>query len=197
MAKEEYWLNPQSGTYDPTLRAAFTNITEEPFDIVWGGEVITTVKPNETVELNHHLVVKCVKELVDKIMIANAKLNEVEFYKNNPNVAANVYRAPSMLGIPAARKVWEDKIARRLEAGEESPQVKLMRAQIKEELLKDLNAQPSQGSPLDNAPKSIAEFADLTKSKEESKEKTVKPDIKIKKINKSIGRPKKTVEAIK
>jgi len=59
---------------------------------------------------------------------------------------------PHHLGVPAARKVWEDKICRVLEVDEESPQVQVMRSQIREELMKDLKAEPSQGSPLQKCP---------------------------------------------
>lgn len=172
-------LNLKQGIYDPIIRFAWTNITEEPFDIVWGGAVVTTVKAGVSVELPHYLAVKCTKELVDKIIIGNAKLNEIEFYKNNPNAVSNSYRAPSSLGVPAARKVWEDQICRVMEVDEESPQVQIMRAQIKEELLKDLSAEPSTGSPLQNAPSSISEFADLNAPKDTTPKKST---IKVKEI---------------
>jgi hypothetical protein len=177
-------LNPDSGVYNPLLRFAFTNITEEPFEIRWNGEHVTTVQKDQTVELPHHLAVVCTKQLVDKIMIANAKLSEIEFYQKNPNMQSNSFRASSSLGVPSARKVWEDRICRVMEVDEESPQVQIMRAQIKAELQADLSAQPSQGSPLDNAPKSISEFADLTK-KEEKEEK--QSSIKVR----TVGRPPK------
>ncbi len=175
-------LHPKMGVFNPSIKFAFTNITEEPFDIVWDGALVTRVEPNITVELPHYLAVKCTKELVDKIMIANAKLNEVEFYKNNPNVQINTYRAPNSLGVPSARKVWEKQIVRILEVDESSPQVRIIRAQVKEELLKDLNAQPSKGSPLDNAPGSVTEFADLTKKEEKKAPDEKKSEVKVKKV---------------
>lgn len=159
----------RQGIYNPTLRFAFTNITEEEFVSAWNGEPIK-IPAGHTVELPHHLAAKLTKELVDKIMIGNAKLNEIEFYKNNPNSMPNTYRAPNSLGVPAARKVWEDQICRLLAPDEESPQTQLMRIKIKEELMRDLKAEPASGSPLDNAPK-LEEFADLTSGKEEKVEK--------------------------
>lgn len=159
----------RQGIYNPMLKFAFTNITEEEFVSAWGGEPIK-IPAGLTVELPHHLAAKLTKELVDKIMIGNAKLNEIEFYKNNPNVQMNTYRAASSLGVPAARKVWEDKIVHLMAPDEESPQTQLMRIKIKEELMRDLKAEPSSGSPLDNAPK-LSEFADLGAHKEEVQEK--------------------------
>lgn len=163
MANKDYVLTPE-GVFNPLLRFAFTNITEEPFVSAWDGSPIN-VPAGATIELPHHLAVKLTKELVDKIMIGNAKLDEVT--KDQP-----YYRSPigSSLGVPAARRVWEDKICRQLEVDEESPQIQVMRAKIREELMHDLKAEPSSGSPLDNAPASMSEFADLTK-KEETAEK--------------------------
>jgi len=160
----------RQGIYNPMLKFAFTNITEEEFVSAWGGEPIK-IPAGHTVELPHHLAAKLTKELVDKIMIGNAKLNEVEFYQKNANAMPNTYRAPSSLGVPAARKVWEDQIVHLMAPDEESPQTQLMRIKIKEELMRDLQAEPSTGSPLMNAPKDISDFADLNADKEDVVEK--------------------------
>lgn len=176
----------RQGIYNPMLKFAFTNITEETFTSAWGGEPIV-ISAGNTVELPHHLAAKLTKELVDKIMIGNAKLNEVEFYKNNPNVQINTYRAPSSLGVPAARKTWEDQIVHLMAPDEESPQTQLMRIKIKEELLRDLKAEPSTGSPLDNAPKNLGEFADL------NTDKILTIEVAPMKLKKALGRPKKSI----
>lgn len=175
----------RQGIYNPLLRFAFTNITEEEFVSAWGGEPIK-IPAGHTVELQHHLAAKLTKELVDKIMIGNAKLNEVEFYQKNPNAMPNTYRAPSSLGVPGARKIWEDQICRLLAPDEESPQTQLMRIKIKEELMRDLKAEPASGSPLDNAPK-LSEFADLMAPKEEKIEQA---PMKLK----TVGRPRKSAQ---
>src|ERR1700722_3052553 len=99
-------LKKTDGLFNPVLKFAFTNITDEDFVSAWNGVPIT-VKAGQTVTLPHHLAHKLTDELVDKIMITNIKTNETEYYKNNPNTAPNMYRAPSSLGVPAARKVWE------------------------------------------------------------------------------------------
>lgn len=151
-------LGKNEGLFNPALRFAFTNITTEDFSSAWGGSPIV-VKAGQTVELTHHLANKLTDELVDKIMIGAAKLDEVTYYKNNPNTAPNVYRAPSSLGVPAARKVWEDQIVRPLAVDEESPEIQVMRAQIKEELMADLSAETAKGGPA--IPTSLEEFAEL------------------------------------
>ncbi len=175
----------RQGIYNPLLKFAFTNITEEEFVSAWGGEPIK-IPAGQSVELTHHLAAKLTKELVDKIMIGNAKLDEVTFYKNNPGVQINTYRANSSLGVPAARKVWEDQICHLMAPDEESPQTQLMRIKIKEELMRDLQAEPASGSPLDLAPTSIGEFADLNGNHQENVEKAPMT------LKKAPGRPKKT-----
>lgn len=199
MAKVEYILDPE-GLFNPMLKFAFTNITEEVFESKWNGSPIT-IPPGATVELPHHLAVKFTKELVDKIMIGNAKLDEIA--KNQP-----YYRSPqgSSLGVPAARKVWEDQICRQMAVDEESPQTQVLRATIKAELLADMAKEPAkQGSQeaLSGAPTSVSEFADLINRNE----KGDKPQIKLKQVDPSTltstvdvvpknkgGRPRKIAE---
>jgi hypothetical protein len=53
-----------------------------------------------------------------------------------------------------------------------------MRAQIRSELLADLNTEEKKGNPLDNAPKSIEEFSDLSVKVEPK----VKAPMKLKQI---------------
>lgn len=148
------------GLYNPMLRFAFTNITEEDFVSVWDGNPIT-VKPGESIEVPQYLAVKFTGELVDKIMISAVKLDEVEYYKRNPGQIPNSYRGASSLGVPRARQEWEEKICRQLEVDEESPQMQIMRAQIKAELEADLNKETNR-DPVP-VPTSLEEFADLDK----------------------------------
>lgn len=173
-----YILGKDDGMFNPALRFAFTNITSEDFVSAWGGSEIR-VKAGETIELPHHLANKLTDELVDKIMIGNAKLDEIEYYKNNPNTRPLEYRSPSQLGVPAARRVWEDQIVRELEVDEESPEIQVMRAQIREEVLNDLKAE-SSSAPV-QAPTSLSEFAELGKDKSVEKE-AKKPPMRTKKI---------------
>ena len=182
MAEEKNVLYPE-GLFNPLLRFAWTNITEEKFESKWNGSPIT-VPAGATVELTHHLAVKFTKELVDKIMIGNAKLDEIT--KNQP-----YYRSPlgSSLGVPLARKVWEEQICRQMAVDEESPQVQVIRATIKAELLADMSKEPArQGSEnaVTSAPPTVQEFADLTKKET----KTELPPIKLKEIK--VQKQKKT-----
>lgn len=136
-------LHPE-GLYNPLLRFAFTNITNEDFVSYWNSKPIT-IKPGQTVKLKHHLAVKFLKELVDKIMTGEAKLDEVEYYKRNQNAAPLSYRSPKglSLGIPAARKVWEDQIIKQLPTEEDTVEFEVMRQEFIEEIERDLNAKPS------------------------------------------------------
>lgn len=140
--KEEDVLHPTNGIFNPLYRFAFTNITKEDLESFWNGRPLK-VKAGETVKLTHHLAVKLTKELVDRIMITDVKLNEVNFYKNNPNTAPNMYRAPSSLGVPAARKIWEDKIIKQLPTEKDEIQLEIMRSEMIEGLTQDLNRQTS------------------------------------------------------
>lgn len=155
MANKDYFLTPE-GIYDPIARYAFTNITEEDFETSWDSSPIV-IKPGVTIELGHSQAQNFTKALVDKIIIGNAKLDELA--KNTP-----YYRSPiaTDLSIPARRKIWEDKIVRKIEAGEESPQTQIIRSQIKAELMADMSREPSSGAPV--IPTSISEFSDLTNS---------------------------------
>ena len=81
--KEQDWLHPKMGIYNPLLRAAFTNITEEEFVSAWGGEPIK-VPAGRTVELPHHLAVKLTKELEleSYISFVGWVKDKKEFYNN-------------------------------------------------------------------------------------------------------------------
>lgn len=174
-------LDKNQGLFDPIKRYAFTNITTEDFTSAWGGAPIT-VKPNQTIELNQHLANKLTDELVDKIMIGNAKLDEVEYYKKHPDLAPNVYRSPkaSSLGVPAARKVWEDQIIREMAIDEESPQVAVMRAELRAELRAQLSNEPSKTPP--PVPTSLGEFSELGANGQTKHDDKPKKPIKVKEV---------------
>lgn len=146
-------IGKNEGVFNPTRKFAFTNITTEDFTSAWGGSPIT-IHPGETVKLDHHLANKMVDEMVDKLMIGGAKLDEVT--KNQP-----FYRSPlgMQLGVPAARKVWEDQIVRELPPEQDSAQMQIERAKIREQLESDLKAEPST-APV-SAPTSLSEFSEI------------------------------------
>lgn len=168
-------LQKNQGLFDPSKRFAFTNITTEDFVSAWNGSPIT-IKAGVTVELPHHLANKLTDELVDKIIIGDAKLDEVT--KSQP-----YYRSPigMSLGVPAARKVWEDQIVRELAVDEESPQVQVMRAELRAELEAELTKQPSR-EPIP-VPTSLSEFSELSNDGTTQAEAPKKP-LRVKEIKK-------------
>lgn len=165
MSDKNYVLTPE-GLYNPALRFAFTNITETPFESKWNSSPII-VPAGVTIELEHHLAVKLTKELVDKIIMGEAKLDEVTKNKEG-------YRSPigMSLGVPAARRIWEDKICRQLAVDEESPEIQIMRAKIKEELLADLSTETSR-EPVPT-PSNLSEFAELGAVQEKVEKKPMR-----------------------
>lgn len=148
------FLTVTDGIYDPRKRFAFTNITAEPFNSAWDGQPIG-VQAGQTVELPHHLAVKLTGELVDKIMIGNAKMDEVA--KSQPYYVSP--RATS-LGVPSARKVWEDQILVQIESQDNSTQAQIDLASIKAELKNNLD--PNKQVLEAPLPSKVEEFADLT-----------------------------------
>lgn len=154
-------LTPESGIYDPLKRFAFTNITVEPFTFTWD-KIPLTVKPNETIELPHHLAAIATKNLVDKIMIESIKIEEsqMQLERKDP-----YFRHPkaSSLGVPGARKIWEDKIVRQLAIDEESPAVAVMRMKLKAELEADLKAGSETAKSISSMNPSVSEFAGVGK----------------------------------
>jgi hypothetical protein len=167
-----------NGVYQPGLRFAFTNISDENFTSYWD-KVPIIVKPHETIEISditplpgramgHNLAIKMTTELVDKIMINEIKMDEVA--KNQP-----YYRSPqaSSLGVPGARKPWEDKILREMEPDEESPAILMMKKQLKEEILSGGQAEASK-EPV-SVPTSISEFSEIKPGGQVEKKEEVKP----------------------
>lgn len=173
-------VSKKDGIFNNAQRFAVTNILEEDFTSQWGGNPFTIAK-GKTVSLPMYLANKVVDEMVDKIMITAIKTNETEYYKNNPNTAPNLYRAPSSLGVPAARKIWEDKIVKPLAIEEGTTESQLLRMQIKEELENDMNKEISRDPvpvPMSAvgsfSSDSMKEFAELGKEEEPKPKKAIK-----------------------
>lgn len=174
------FLQPE-GLYNPSLRFAFTNITTEVFTSYWD-RIPIVIQPGETIEVSnttpipgagHAIAVKMTEEMVDKIMMGEAKLDEVNFYKNNPGVMINSYRSPkgSSLSVPAARKIWEDQILRQLDPEEESPALQTIRKQLLQEISGKQEQKADTQIPV---PNSIEEFADLGVKREEKPQKAAR-----------------------
>lgn len=151
------------GIFNPLARYAFTNITEEPYTLRWDGEDILTVEPGRTIELPHHLADKALTELVDRIMIGEAKLDEVAMLKANPAMSNPRSSRGMNLGVPAARKVWEDQIIKEIKVDPESAEARLMRSQVRDQITQDIVRSAEKAKPVEAATPSLSEFADLTK----------------------------------
>lgn len=163
------------GVYNAAQRYNFKNILEEDFTFNWNKEPIT-IKAGQTVSLPEYLADKMLDAIVDKIMITEIKTKEVEYYQKNPNTAPNFYRHPSSLGVPAARKVWEDQIITKLAMEEGSTEAQLLRMQIKEQLETDLKMEVStepvqvpQSAVGNFSDSSLAEFAEISPKNKKSK----------------------------
>lgn len=135
------FLDKKDGIFDPLKRFAFTNISDEPYTFQWGG-IPTELDPGETIELPEYLALHATRGLVDNLMIGIARKDTEDKQKINP-----MYLAPNMagsLGIPAARKPFEDKILKELTYDASSDKtLGIKRQQIKEQLTRDMNIQPS------------------------------------------------------
>lgn len=144
-------LPKTEGLYNPAYRFAFTNITAEPFT-TYLDSVPLTVQPNQTIEIPHHLAEKMTKELVDQIMQGLAVMDDKGTKSQNQGMS---------LGVPAMRAVWEEKIVRQLEVNEESPQMQMLRMQIREEIKADMENAQKPAAPVTDININPTEFADL------------------------------------
>lgn len=95
-------------------------------------------------------------------MINNAKLDEIEGRKTD-----RFYRGVNMMGIPAARKVYEDQIVRELQIDEESPQIAVLKAQIRDQVLSDIENSAKKAAPVESVVASITKDLEEVKASEE------------------------------
>ncbi len=151
------FLTLKEGIYDPKKRFAVTNILSEDFKFSWDG-VENTIKSGDTVELPHHLMVLVVTKMVDKLMLEEAWEANKKIHKTTPWVDSNKNMS---LGVPEARKVYEDKIVKEIPFDEASSQFKIISSQQMEQIKKDLQAEPAQ--PVNSFSPSREEFAELGK----------------------------------
>lgn len=151
------FLTKKDGIYDPLARYGFTNIDTEPFDFKWGGQSII-VQPGQEVEMPEYMAITATQHLVDRVMLKEIHEEEVEMRQKRKEP---FWRSPRGLsfGIPAARKPYEDKVLRKLALDEESPQVAIMKAQIREQVLKDINAKENKEPISESVIAGTKEFA--------------------------------------
>ena len=177
-------LDKKAGIFNNAQQYAITNILDEDFNGTWDGDVFSIPK-GETVEVPMYLADSVLTQIVDKILMAEMKANEVAYYEKNPNTEINRYRAPNWLGNANKRKEIEAKICKPLELKQGSTKMQLLRMQIRQQLKHDMEQQPStEPVPVpvsavgSFSADSMKEFAELGKDepqpKKEIKVKTLK-----------------------
>lgn len=190
--------------YTPGLRFAFTNIGNEDFTSYWA-QVPIVVKPGDTIEISditpipgqsmgHNLAIKMTMELTDKIIMKEAKLDELT--KNQP-----YYRSPIgfYLNVANQRKPYEDKILRKLAQDEESPAMMYMREKMKQEILAGGQVEQPPESitsalPSANFRGAITNHSDLEGFSEiKRRNEEIKPEAKKPVKTKTIKKPKDEV----
>lgn len=150
------------GMYDPSKRYGFKNITDEPFTFTWDSNPIT-IKPGVEVTLPEHLALMATHKLVDQIILNESRAEEIKMRKEYHDQYWESSIGKSR-GVPSFRKPYEDKILRELKLDEDSPEVQVMRAQVKEQVLNDLKKGQERPAPIEAAATSIV--GDLTSSTE-------------------------------
>ena len=144
-------LFPKDGIYDNTRRFAFTNITDDLFTFHWDGKPIS-IKAHDVIEMPHYLAAIATRKLIDKIMVSKFKKEE----EDGINVGKDGrHRFGLSLGVPAARQVYEDQIVRELALDEESPQVAIMRAQMRDEIMGDIKRAEEKTAPVESVVASV------------------------------------------
>ncbi len=161
-AKQQKYVD--RGMYDPRKRYGFKNITEKDFTFTWNSNPVT-VKPGVEVELPEHMAILATHKLVDEIM---SKLAQEDTERLRKETKEHTARSPLgiAMGIPHARKVWEDKIIRELTVDERSPEIQVLRAQIKEQLVSDLTNAQKPPEPIETALGGLAQMGNPTAPKE-------------------------------
>lgn len=172
-----------NGVYDITKRYAFTNVLDEDFTSHWD-KIPIVVKAGQTIEISNStpihgagqaIAYKMTKEMVDKIMTEGIRVEEAaaKTTSNNP-----YYRSPraSSLGVPMARKPYEDQILKELSPDEESPDIQAERKRLLAEITQGVEAKTEVSPP--TLP-STDEFAEI-KSNNDKISQVAKPAAKVK-----------------
>ncbi len=104
-------------------------------------------------------------KLVDKIMISKYKQEE----ESGINVTKDGrHKFGLSLGVPAARKVYEDQIVRELQVDEESPQIAILRSQIRDQVMADIENGSKKSAPVESVVASVGleNFSNVQRSSE-------------------------------
>lgn len=162
------FLDKKSGVYDITKTYAVKNITDKPFTFRWNSNPMT-IQQGKELNMPEHFMIVAVTKMVDEIMQEETRVEEVEMRKQ---LRDPYWRSPKgiALGVPAARKVYEDKIVREVKLDESDPQTQVRKVQLKEEIMGDILNSQKPPAPIESALAGIAstdgsafpkEFADI------------------------------------
>ena len=121
------YLQKKEGVYDVGKRYAFTNISEEPFPIMWNSQIVRVVEPHETIEIsdatpypgpgNGDAIARTKTiELATRVILGEAKIDadKLGLTTNKGYISPIGTRAL----VPEARKPYEQKILQELAPSE-------------------------------------------------------------------------------
>lgn len=150
----------ERGMYDPRKRYGFKNITDEVFTFSWNGNPVS-VKPQTEIELPEYMAIMATHKLVDQVM---GKLAQEDTERLRKEMKDHTARSPLgiAMGVPAARKVYEDKILRELKIDEQSPEIQVLRAQIKDQITNDIANGQKPPEPIESAISGLAQMGNPT-----------------------------------
>lgn len=154
----------ERGMYNPLKRYGFTNITTEDFTFTWNSSPIT-VKPGVEIELPEHMAILATHKIVDQVM---NKLADEDTKRLRVEMRDSTARSPLgiSVGIPAARKPFEDKVLRELKVDEQSPQVQVLKAQVRDQIIGDLTNSQKPPEPIESAISGLAQMGNPNAPKE-------------------------------
>lgn len=162
------FLDRKQGIYDLTKTYAVKNITDKPFTFRWNSNPMT-IQPGKELNMPEHFMIVAVTKMVDEIMQEETRIEEVSMRKE---LRDPYWRSPKgiSMGVPAARKVYEDKIVREVQLDDSDPQTQIRKVQLKEEIMGNILDGQKQPAPIEAALGGIAstngsafpkEFADI------------------------------------
>lgn len=141
------------GLYDLTQRYRLTNIDDEKFTGRWNGRTFVVLNPGESATIPESQAINFAKEICTRVMQKEEKAKFVP----NMNEPTWEQSQRTRVGLPMARDAYEKRILQKIEAGEETPELQVMRAQMREQLLNDMSAQVSTDAP--SGPKSAVDLS--------------------------------------
>lgn len=151
------------GLYDPKRMFAITNWSDEDFTVNWKddtGDNFYTLHAGEVKTYPQYLAYYMCKNFVNREMSKDAAKAP-----NNPDGSPSRQRERLEMAQvnPDLRKPYEDKTMQEVVAGQESPEVTAMRAEIRKKLIAEGTLNNEMNNNPDGSPKQ--EFPDVPKNK--------------------------------